>query len=110
MSDRPEDPFDGSLAAENPAEEARGLRGLLGRHAVDTRPLRIPEYRRILIGQGTSFIGSMLTQVAVPVQIWALTASATGGASVSRIDVRARNVTSSSARPWANSERRYAAM
>ena len=75
MSDRPEDPFDGSLAAENPAEEARGLRGLLGRHAVDTRPLRIPEYRRILIGQGTSFIGSMLTQVAVPVQIWALTAS-----------------------------------
>ena len=48
---------------------------LLGRHAVDTRPLRIPEYRRILIGQGTSFIGSMLTQVAVPVQIWALTAS-----------------------------------
>ena len=75
MSDRPEDPFDGSLAAENPAEEARGLRALLGRHAVDTRPLRIPEYRRILIGQGTSFIGSMLTQVAVPVQIWALTAS-----------------------------------
>ena len=75
MSDRPEDTFDGSLAAENPAEEARGLRGLLGRHAVDTRPLRIPEYRRILIGQGTSFIGSMLTQVAVPVQIWALTAS-----------------------------------
>ena len=75
MSDRPEDPFDGSLAAENPAEEARGLRGLLGRHAVDTRPLRIPEYRRILIGQGTSFVGSMLTQVAVPVQIWALTAS-----------------------------------
>ena len=69
MSDRPEDPFDGSLAAENPAEEARGLRALLGRHAVDTRPLRIPEYRRILIGQGTSFIGSMLTQVAVPVQI-----------------------------------------
>ncbi len=62
-------------AAENPAEEARGLRAVLGRQAVDTRPLRIPEYRRILIGQGTSFIGSMLTQVAVPVQIWALTQS-----------------------------------
>ena len=75
MSDRPEDPFDAPVAAENPAEEARGLRALLGRHAVDTRPLRIPEYRRILIGQGTSFIGSMLTQVAVPVQIWALTQS-----------------------------------
>jgi MFS family permease len=51
------------------------VRGLLGRHAVDTRPLRLPEYRRILVGQGTSFIGSMLTQVAVPVQIWALTQS-----------------------------------
>ena len=83
MSDRPEDPFDAPVAAEDPAwghlppagEEARGLRAVLGRHAVDTRPLRIPEYRRILIGQGTSFIGSMLTQVAVPVQIWALTAS-----------------------------------
>jgi MFS family permease len=74
VSDSPEDPFDGS-SAENPAEEARGLRAVLGRQAVDTRPLRIPEYRRILIGQGTSFIGSMLTQVAVPVQIWALTQS-----------------------------------
>ncbi|MDQ2781541.1 MAG: MFS transporter [Actinomycetota bacterium] len=49
--------------------------GLLSRQAVDTRPLRIPAYRRILIGQGTSFIGSMLTQVAVPVQVWALTHS-----------------------------------
>jgi MFS family permease len=75
VTDRPEDPFDGPEVAENPAEEARGLRAVLGRHAVDTRPLRIPEYRRILIGQGTSFIGSMLTQVAVPVQIWALTQS-----------------------------------
>ncbi len=74
MSDSPEDPFDGS-SAENPAEEARGLRAVLSRQAVDTRPLRIPEYRRILVGQGTSFIGSMLTQVAVPVQIWALTES-----------------------------------
>ena len=70
-----EDPLDAAVAAEAPGEEARGLRGLLTRHAVDTRPLRIPEYRRVLIGQGTSFIGSMLTQVAVPVQIWALTQS-----------------------------------
>lgn len=56
-------------------EQAAGLLGLLSRQAVDTRPLRIPAYRRILIGQGTSFIGSMLTQVAVPVQVWALTHS-----------------------------------
>jgi len=70
-----EDPLDPALASENPAEESLGLRALLGRHAVDTRPLRLPEYRRVLVGQGTSFIGSMLTQVAVPVQIWALTES-----------------------------------
>ncbi|MEO9138436.1 MAG: MFS transporter [Jatrophihabitans sp.] len=48
---------------------------MLRRHAVDTRPLAIPAYRRLLIGQGTSFIGSMLTQVAVPVQVYALSKS-----------------------------------
>jgi MFS family permease len=57
------------------AEEARGLRSLVRRHAVDTRPLAIAPYRRLLIGQGTSFVGSMLTQVAVPVQVYALSGS-----------------------------------
>jgi len=56
-------------------ERARALRSLLVRHAVDTRPLAIRPYRRLLIGQGTSFIGSMLTQVAVPVQVYALSRS-----------------------------------
>ncbi len=56
-------------------ERARSLRSLLVRHAVDTRPLSIRPYRRLLIGQGTSFIGSMLTQVAVPVQVYALSRS-----------------------------------
>jgi MFS family permease len=60
--------------AEAP-EQAKSLRGLLRRHAVDTRPLAVLPYRRLLIGQGTSFIGSMLTQVAVPVQVYALTHS-----------------------------------
>jgi len=60
--------------AEAP-EQASRLRGLLGRHAVDTRPLAIAPYRRLLVGQGTSFIGSMLTQVAVPVQVYAITRS-----------------------------------
>jgi MFS family permease len=59
----------------DPAEQARGLRGLVRRHAVDTRPVRIPPYRRLLVGQGTSFVGSMLTQVAVPVQVYAITRS-----------------------------------
>ena len=61
--------------AADPAEHARGLAGLLRHHAVDTRPMRHPAYRRLLIGQGTSFIGSMLTQVAVPVQVYAISHS-----------------------------------
>jgi MFS family permease len=48
---------------------------LIKAQAVDTRPLAIPPYRRLLIGQGTSFIGSMLTQVAVPVEVYKLSNS-----------------------------------
>jgi MFS family permease len=48
---------------------------LLRRHAVDTRPVQIPHFRRLLLGQGTAFIGSMLTQVAVPVQVYAISRS-----------------------------------
>ncbi|HZZ96165.1 MAG TPA: MFS transporter [Jatrophihabitantaceae bacterium] len=55
-------------------EQARSLR-LLRRHALDTRPLQIAPFRRLLVGQSTAFIGSMLTQVAVPVQVYALTHS-----------------------------------
>jgi MFS family permease len=68
----------GPLDAPDPAEapeQASRLRGLLGRHAVDTRPMAIAPYRRLLLGQGTAFVGSMLTQVAVPVQIYALSRS-----------------------------------
>lgn len=68
------DPPDAPDPAAAP-EQARTLRGLLGRHAVDTRPLAVAPYRRLLIGQGTSFVGSMLTQVAVPVQVYAFTRS-----------------------------------
>ena len=60
--------------AEAP-EQARSLRSLVSRHALDTRPLAVPAYRRLLIGQGTSFIGAMLTQVAVPVQVYAISHS-----------------------------------
>ena len=66
--------IDDSTGAD-PGERARGLRGLVRHHAVDTRPVRIPQYRRLLIGQGTAFIGSMLTQVAVPVQVYAISHS-----------------------------------
>jgi MFS family permease len=57
------------------AARSAALRRLLGRHAVDTRPLAVPAYRRLLVGNGTAFIGSMVTQVAVPVQVYAVTRS-----------------------------------
>jgi MFS family permease len=49
-----------------------GKKGSLRRIALDTRPLAVPAYRRILIGQGTAFVGTMVTEVAVPVQIYAI--------------------------------------
>jgi MFS family permease len=63
------------VASQDPGEQARGVRGLLRRQAVDTRPLRHPAFRRLVIGQGTAFIGSMLTQVAVPVQVYDISKS-----------------------------------
>jgi MFS family permease len=41
----------------------------------DTRPLAVPAYRRTLIGQATSYVGTMVTEVAVPVQIYAISHS-----------------------------------
>ncbi|HEY2041896.1 MAG TPA: MFS transporter [Jatrophihabitans sp.] len=55
--------------------ESSRVRGWLGHHAMDTRPLKVPAFRRQIMGQGTSFIGSMLTQVAVPVQVYYLSHS-----------------------------------
>ncbi|GGF38743.1 MFS transporter [Marmoricola endophyticus] len=72
----PHDPSpDPAPQPDDAPEQARTWRSLLRGQAVDTRPLRIPEYKRLLIGQGTSFIGSMLTQVAVPVEVYAITRS-----------------------------------
>jgi MFS family permease len=47
------------------------LRGI----AIDTRPLRHPEYRRLFVGQGVSFVGFQVTAVAVPVQVYAISRS-----------------------------------
>ncbi|MBY8887104.1 MFS transporter [Streptomyces sp. PTM05] len=54
---------------------ARKRPAALRRIALDTRPLRIPAYRRLLAGQGSSYIGTMLTGVAVPVQMYSLSHS-----------------------------------
>ncbi|MEV0969642.1 MFS transporter [Microtetraspora glauca] len=56
-------------------DQAMGVQGFVRRHIVDTRPLSIPHYRRLLFGQGLSFIGFQLTAVAVSAQVYALTQS-----------------------------------
>jgi MFS family permease len=66
--------------AVRPAEavveaEPEAAVGWLRHHAIDTAPLRIASFRRQVMGQGTSFIGAMLTAVAVPVQVYQLSHS-----------------------------------
>ncbi|HEU5265605.1 MAG TPA: MFS transporter [Jatrophihabitans sp.] len=75
MTDPPDDPEVVPATTRRDSGQPGQLGRLLRRHAVDTRPLAVAPYRRLLIGQGTSFVGSMLTQVAVPVQVYALTRS-----------------------------------
>jgi MFS family permease len=75
------DPIQSAGAGEQLAEVPEAItarRGFLDavlHHAVDIRPTRHPPFRRLLIGQGTSYIGAMLTQVAVPVQVYDITHS-----------------------------------
>jgi MFS family permease len=49
--------------------------GWFSRLTPDIRPLAVPAYRRTLLGQGTSYIGTMVTEVTVPVQIYAISRS-----------------------------------
>jgi MFS family permease len=56
-------------------EPGGGRLGWARRIAVDIRPLRYGDFRRLWLGQGVSFIGFQLTAVAVPVQVFDLTRS-----------------------------------
>lgn len=47
----------------------------LARIAVDVRPLRQPDFRRLWLGNGVSFIGFQLTAVAVAVQVYDISRS-----------------------------------
>ena len=51
------------------------MTGRLRAIAIDTKPLRHPDYRRLFIGQGVSFVGFQVTAVAVPVQVYAISLS-----------------------------------
>jgi MFS family permease len=50
-------------------------RGLISRFAIDTRPLRYPAYRRLWSSTAITSVGSQLTAVAVPKQIYDVTGS-----------------------------------
>jgi MFS family permease len=54
---------------------SRSPLSVLRRVAVDGRPLRNRDFRRLFIGNGVAFVGFQLTAVAVPVQMFALTRS-----------------------------------
>jgi MFS family permease len=56
-------------------EQKAGRPGRLRQMALDTRPLSVPAFRRTFAGQGASYIGTMVTEVAVPVQIYAVSHS-----------------------------------
>ena len=51
------------------------MTGRLRAIAIDTKPLRHPDYRRLFVGQGVSFVGFQVTAVAVPVQVYAISRS-----------------------------------
>ena len=58
------------------------MRARLARLAVDVTPLReSPEYRRLWVGESVSFIGTQMSNVAVGIQVYAITGSslAVGG-------------------------------
>ncbi|MFJ3894009.1 MFS transporter [Streptomyces sp. NPDC090083] len=43
--------------------------------ALDTRPLQHPVFRRLLIGQSAAYVGTMVTDVTIPVQVYGLSRS-----------------------------------
>jgi MFS family permease len=57
------------------APERTRTRKLLGSIIADTRPLRIPDFRRLWISTAVTAIGSQLTAVAVPKQVFDITGS-----------------------------------
>ncbi|MFI5561483.1 MFS transporter [Amycolatopsis japonica] len=56
-------------------EQRKGVRKLFGSIVVDTRPLKIPAFRRLWLSTAVTAIGSQLTAVAVPKQVFDLTGS-----------------------------------
>ncbi|NUT97266.1 MAG: MFS transporter [Saccharothrix sp.] len=51
------------------------MRKLLGKVAIDTRPLKVVAYRRLWLSNVVTAVGSQLTAVAVPKQVYDITGS-----------------------------------
>lgn len=64
-----------SPPGDAPASAPGPRKGLLRRLALDTRPLAVPAYRRLLLGQSAALVGTMVTETAVPVQIYRMSHS-----------------------------------
>ena len=59
------------------AEEPRGLAARLRRVTLDLTPMRESKpFRRLVLGDSVSVIGTQVTAVAVPLQVYAQTRSA----------------------------------
>ena len=58
-----------------PPDADRPARGRLRRLAIDLRPLRYRNFRRLWLGQAVSLFGSWITFVAIPFQMYELTGS-----------------------------------
>ncbi len=56
-------------------DQRKGARKLFGSIVVDTRPLKIPAFRRLWLSTAVTAVGSQLTAVAVPKQVFDLTGS-----------------------------------
>ena len=63
------------MTDDDPESVAPDGRSRLRRIGPDTRPLSVPAYRRLFLGQVTTVIGAMLTTVAVQQQIFDITGS-----------------------------------
>nr|WP_236808275.1 MFS transporter [Amycolatopsis albispora] len=63
------------MSTDAGTRKPKGARKVLGSIVMDTRPLRIPAFRRLWLTTVVTAIGSQLTAVAVPKQVFDLTGS-----------------------------------
>ncbi|HEV7975268.1 MFS transporter [Amycolatopsis sp.] len=63
------------MSTEPGTAPRKSARKVLGSIVVDTRPLKLPAYRRLWVSTAITAVGSQLTAVAVPKQVFDITGS-----------------------------------